>query len=98
MKPRLDLLAFIAAWKAWKSTAANRERSVNDVFVRKLKLLTERANCSLPHDHVYGLLGLFPTSVQSAVTIDYRREAADVIAEFDSAVARWIAECDQGSE
>lgn len=86
--PRLDLLAFMSTWRALETAPADAGRSLNDASIRELKLLAQHATCSLPHDKVYGLLGLFPSSA-SAVTIDYNRELADVIAEFSSAVPGW---------
>ncbi|KAI5864418.1 heterokaryon incompatibility protein-domain-containing protein [Durotheca rogersii] len=90
LKPRLDLLAFISTWRALEiAPDDDTGRSLNDASIRQLKLLAQHATCSLPHDKVYALLGLLPPSVSSAVTIDYSREPADVIAEFSSAVPGW---------
>ena len=89
LKPRLDLLAFISTWRALETAPADTGRSLNDASIRELKLLAQHANCSLPHDKVYGLLGLFPASISCAVTIDYNRDPADAIAAFSSAVPGW---------
>jgi hypothetical protein len=89
LKSRLDLLAFISTWRSLEAAPADARRSLNDASIRELKLLAQHAACSLAHDKVYGLLGLFPSSAVSAVTIDYSREPADVIAEFCSAVPGW---------
>ncbi|MCJ1385189.1 hypothetical protein MMC17_008310 [Xylographa soralifera] len=82
IKPGLDLLALSSLW-------ARLETTLCDAFIRELGLLAARSNCSLLHDRVYALLGLFPLSVSSIVTIDYNREAVEVIAEFTSAVPYW---------
>ncbi|RYP09070.1 hypothetical protein DL764_001491 [Monosporascus ibericus] len=89
LKPRLDLLAFISTWRALENTPADTGHSLNSTSIQELKLLAQHATCSLAHDKVYGLLGLFPASVSSAVTIDYGREPTDVIAEFSSTVPGW---------
>lgn len=90
LKPGLDLLAFITLWGALEIAPGDTERLLNEASIRELSLLAARAKCSLPHDRVYGLLGLLPSSVSSTVTIDYSREAAEVIAEFSSAVPEWV--------
>jgi hypothetical protein len=84
LKIKLDLLAFITTWRTLGVTEA-----LNDATIRELKVLTEHANCSLPQDKVYGLLGLFPSSVSGAVTIDYSRETAVILAEFCAVVPGW---------
>ena len=89
LQPRLDLLAFMSRWRALEATPADTGRPLNDAVIRELKLLAQHATCSLPQDKVYGLLGLFPSSVSSAMTIDYSREPADVVAEFSSVVPGW---------
>jgi len=81
-------VAFISTWRALETASADAGRSLNDDSVRELKLLAQDATCSLPHDKIYRLLGLFPSSA-SAVTIGYNRELADVIVEFSSAVPGW---------
>ncbi|KFY98646.1 hypothetical protein V500_01585 [Pseudogymnoascus sp. VKM F-4518 (FW-2643)] len=88
LRPRLDLLALITLWRTLEP--GDIESSLNNAFIRELKLLAQRANCSSPHDKVYGLLGLFPASVSCAITIDYSREHDDVIAEFASTVSVWL--------
>lgn len=90
LKPGLELLAFVFTWRAMETASGELGCSLNDVFIRELKLHAQDAKCSLPHDKVYGLLGLFPASISSVVTIDYGREPADVMAEFSSAVSGWI--------
>ncbi len=84
----LDLLLFITTWSTREDTADGTE-SLDDDTVRELNLLARRARCPLRHDQVYGLLGLFPSSVTSAVTINYARQPEAVIAEFRSAVPGW---------
>ena len=81
-------MAFSTFWT--KSEPASGEHSLDDASIRELSLLAARASCSLPHDRVYALLGLFPLPVSSIVTIDYNREVAEVIEEFTSAVPQWI--------
>ena len=86
----LDLLVFITTWRTRETTAYDTE-CLDDATIRELNLLAQRASCSLPHDKVYGLLGLFPSSVTSTVAIDYAREPEEVVAEFCSAVPSWNA-------
>jgi hypothetical protein len=52
LRPRLDLLALITLWRTLEP--GDIESSLNDAFIRELKLLAQRANCSSPHDKVYG--------------------------------------------
>ncbi|KAK4171112.1 heterokaryon incompatibility protein-domain-containing protein [Triangularia setosa] len=91
LKPRFDLLAFISTWRELEAAPADQGRQLLDASIQELKQLEQHAACSLPQDKVYGLLGLFPLSVTSAVTIDYTRESADVVGEFLSAVPEWEA-------
>ena len=70
LKPGLDLLAFISTWRTLESALGDTGRLLDDAS-KELKLLAQHATCSLPHDKVYGLLGLFPSFVLPAVTIDY---------------------------
>ena len=44
------------------------------------------ASCSLLYNRVYALLGLLLLSVLSIITIDFNREAVEVIEEFTSGV------------
>jgi hypothetical protein len=90
IKPGLDLLAFSTLWDKLETASGDTEHLLDDASIRELSLLAARASCSLPHDRIYALLGLFPSSVSSIVTIDYNREAAEVIAEFTSAVPQWM--------
>ncbi|KAI3393045.1 hypothetical protein diail_4784 [Diaporthe ilicicola] len=89
LQPRLDLLAFISTWRKLASSPASTGRSLDDTSIQQLNLLAQHATCSLPQDQVYGLLGLFPSSVSNTVTIDYNLEPAEVMAEFYSAVPGW---------
>lgn len=89
LKLGLDLLAFITTWRTLEAASGVTECSLIDASIRELNLLAQHADCSLPQDKVYGLLGLFPSSVSSAVAIDYSRETAVVLAEFCSVVSGW---------
>jgi Heterokaryon incompatibility protein (HET) len=91
LKLKLDLFTFIKSWETLEIASGDMERSLNDDSIQQLKSLAARANCSLQHDRIYALLGLFPLSVSSVVTIDYGREAAKVMADFSSAVPQWAA-------
>ena len=66
------------------------ERLLNEASIQQLNLLTARAKCSLPHDRVYGVLRILPESVSSTVTINYRRQVAEVFTEFSSTVLEWF--------
>jgi hypothetical protein len=88
-QPGLDILAFSTFWIKSEAASGDTEHSLDDASMRELSLLAARASCSLQHDRVYALLGLFPLSVSSIVTIDYNREAAEVVEEFNSAVPQW---------
>jgi hypothetical protein len=90
IKPGLDLLAFSTLWDKLETASGDTEPSLDDTSIRELGLLAARASCLVPHDRIYALLGLFPSSVSSIVTIDYSREMAEVIDEFSSAVPQWI--------
>ncbi|KAJ5914497.1 heterokaryon incompatibility protein-domain-containing protein [Penicillium tannophilum] len=88
LKPGLDFMAFITKWKTLQTTS-NSPNRLDDDTVRELNLLAQRANCSLPQDKVYGLLGLFPSPVSSVLVIDYSRETEEVLADFCSLVPEW---------
>jgi hypothetical protein len=89
LKSGLDLLPFIDLWGALEIASGDTECLLNEASILELSLLAARAKCLLPHDRVYGVLGLLPSSMSSAVTIDYSREVTAVMAEFSSAVPEW---------
>lgn len=89
LEPSLELMAFTTKWRTLQSTPGVTARLDNST-IRQLNMLAQEANCSLPQDQVYGLLGLFPSPVSSAVVIDYSRETKVIIAEFCSMAPDWI--------
>lgn len=98
LKSGLDLLTFTSTWTSSTLNSElapeNTQNSSTDTSLQSLNHLAHRARCSLPHDKVYGVLGLFTAftaSTASALRIDYNREPADVIAEFSSIIPRWEA-------
>ncbi|KAJ5547832.1 heterokaryon incompatibility protein-domain-containing protein [Penicillium frequentans] len=88
LKPGLEFMAFITKWRTLQTTTNYPER-LDDDIVRELNLLGQRANCSLPQDKVFGLLGLFPSPVSSVLVIDYSRETEEVLSDFCSLVLEW---------
>ncbi|KAK0647075.1 heterokaryon incompatibility protein-domain-containing protein [Cercophora newfieldiana] len=88
VQPKLDLIAFISTWRAL-GAASETEPPLSDEYLGMLKHLAETSTPSPARDKIYALLGLLPSSVSAAVTIDYAREASEAVGEFASAVPRW---------
>jgi len=83
LKPQAIGDTFITyLWRTLETTSGVTEPSLDDASIRELNLLAQHAKCSLLQDKAYGLLGLFLSSTSSAVTIDYSRETAEVLAEL----------------
>ena len=49
--------------------------------------LAGSAKCDLPHDKVFGLLGLLPQAVSGMITIDYSQDETKLLSEFTVAVS-----------
>ena len=43
--------------------------------------------CTLPHDEVFGLLGLLPQTISSKITIDYNQVERKLLFEFTTAIS-----------
>ncbi|KAG4435209.1 hypothetical protein IFR05_009317 [Cadophora sp. M221] len=43
--------------------------------------------CTLPHDKVYGLLGLLPQAISSKTTIDYNQDETELLSKFIAAIS-----------
>jgi hypothetical protein len=41
----------------------------------------------LPHDKVFGLLGLLPQTLSTKITIDYKRDETELLSEFTAAIS-----------
>jgi hypothetical protein len=55
--------------------------------VDDLRRLAGSAQCTLPHDKVFGLLGLLPQAISSKITIDYKRDETELSSEFTAAIS-----------
>jgi len=55
--------------------------------VNNLRRLAGSAQCTLPHNKVFGLLGLLPQAISSKITIDYKRDETELSSEFTAAIS-----------
>ena len=51
-----------------------------------LRRLAGFAQCTLPHDKVFGLLGLLPQAISSKIMIDYTRDETEVSSQFTAGI------------
>ncbi|KAI8623900.1 heterokaryon incompatibility protein-domain-containing protein [Xylariaceae sp. FL1651] len=85
MSPYLQLLNSIRQWQ--KSGAlSDKEDGLKGTAVDDLRRLAGSAQCTLPHDKVFGLLGLLPQAISSKITIDYKRDETELLSEFTVAI------------
>lgn len=73
----------------WQRSGAlsDKEDGLKGTAVGDLRRLAESAKCTLPHDKVFGLLGLFPRAISSKIRIDYKRDETELSAEFTTAIS-----------
>ena len=66
---------------------SNKEDRLKGAALGNLRCLARSAQCTIPQDKVYGLLGLLPRSICSKITIDSRRDEAELLSEFTAAIS-----------
>jgi hypothetical protein len=85
MSPYLQLLNSIGQWQK-SGVLSNKEDGLKGTAVDDLRRLAGSAQCTLPHDKVFGLLGLLPQAISSKITIDYKRDETELSSEFTAAI------------
>ena len=86
ISPYLQLLNSIGQWQ--KSGAlSNRGDGLKGTALDDLCRLAGSAQCTLPHDKVFGLLGLLPQAISSKITVDYKRVETGLSSEFTAAIS-----------
>jgi hypothetical protein len=58
---------------------SNRADWLNGTALDDLRRLAGSAQCALPHDTVFGLLGLLSQTISSKNTIDYKRDETELL-------------------
>ena len=66
---------------------SNREDGLKGTALDDLCRLARSAQCTLPHDKVFGLLGLLPQAISSKITIDYKRDETELLSELTVAIS-----------
>jgi hypothetical protein len=82
--PCLQLLNSIGQWQK-SGVLSDKEDRLKGTAVDDLRCLAGSAQCTLPHDKVFGLLGLLPQAISSEITIDYKRDEIELSSEFTRA-------------
>ena len=85
MSPYLQLLNSIEQWQK-SGVLSDKEDGLKGTAVDDLRRLAGSAQCTLPHDKVFGLLGLLPQAISSKITIDYKRDETELSSEFTAAI------------
>jgi Heterokaryon incompatibility protein (HET)/SET domain len=85
ISPYLQLLNSIGQWQK-SGVLSDKEDGLKGTAVDDLRRLAGSAQCTLPHDKVFGLLGLLPQAISSKVTIDYKRDETELSSEFTAAI------------
>ncbi|KAI1144792.1 heterokaryon incompatibility protein-domain-containing protein [Nemania diffusa] len=86
LQPFMQRLSLIEQWQksiVWSS----KEDGLKGTALVDLCRLAESAQCTLPHDKVFGLLGLLPEAVSSMITIDYNQDEAGLSSQFATAIS-----------
>ena len=86
MSPYLQLLNSIGQWQR-SGVLSDKEDGLKGTAVDDLRRLAGSAQCTLPHDKVFGLLGLLPQAISSKITIDYKRDETELSSEFTAAIS-----------
>ncbi|TVY37547.1 SET domain-containing protein, partial [Lachnellula occidentalis] len=87
MSPYLQLLNSIGQWQR-SGVLSDKEDGLKGTAVDDLCRLAGSAQCTLPHDKVFGLLGLLPRAISSNITIDCKRDEAEQLSpEFTAAIS-----------
>ena len=85
ISPCLHLLKSIGQWQR-AGVLSDKEDGLKGTALDDLRRLAGSAQCTIPQDKVYGLLGLLPRSICSKITIDYRRDEAELLSKFTAAI------------
>jgi hypothetical protein len=86
ISPCLHLLNSIEQWQR-SGVLSNREDGLKGTALDDLCRLAGSAQCTLPHDKVFGLLGLLPQAISSKITIDYNQDETELLSEFTAAIS-----------
>ena len=86
ISPYLQLLNSIGQWQK-SGVLSNKEDGLKDTALDDLCRLAGSAQCTLPHDKVFGLLGLLPQAISSKIAVDYRRDETELSSEFTAAIS-----------
>lgn len=86
MSPYLQLLNSIGQWQNL-GVLSDKDDGLKGTAVDDLCCLAGSAQCTLPHDKVFGLLGLLPQAISSKITIDYNQDEAELTSEFTAAIS-----------
>jgi hypothetical protein len=86
ISPCLHLLNSIGQWQR-SGVLSNREDGLKGTALDDLCRLARSAQCTLPHDKVFGLLGLLPQAISRKITIDYKRDEIELLSELTAAIS-----------
>jgi hypothetical protein len=86
MSPYLQLLNSIGQWQK-SGVLFDEDDGLKGTAVDDLCRLAGSAQCTLPHNKVFGLLGLLPQAISSKITIDYNQNEAELTSEFTAAIS-----------
>ncbi|MCJ1386334.1 hypothetical protein MMC17_009460 [Xylographa soralifera] len=86
MSPYLQLLNSIGQWQK-SGVLFDKDDGLKGTAVDDLCRLAGSAQCTLPHDKVFGLLGLLPQAISSKITINYNQDEAELISKFTAAIS-----------
>ncbi|KAI9862945.1 MAG: hypothetical protein M1813_004118 [Trichoglossum hirsutum] len=70
-----------------RGVLSNKEDGLKGTAVDDLRRLAGSAQCTLPHNKVFGLLGLLPQAISSKITIDCKRDETELSSEFTAAIS-----------
>ncbi|KAI0528336.1 heterokaryon incompatibility protein-domain-containing protein [Xylaria digitata] len=86
ISPFLQLLNSIGQWQK-SGVLSSKEDGLKGTALGDLRCLAGSAQCTLPHDKVFGLLGLLPQAVSSRITIDYNQDETELSSQFAAAIS-----------
>ncbi|KAH9211167.1 hypothetical protein DL95DRAFT_465154 [Leptodontidium sp. 2 PMI_412] len=86
MSPYLQLLNSIGQWQR-SGVLSDTRGGLKGTAVDDLCRLAGSAQCTLPQDKVFGLLGLLPQAISSKITIDYKRDETELSSKFTAAIS-----------
>jgi hypothetical protein len=86
ISPYLHLLNSIGQWQR-SGVLSNREDGLKGTALDDLCRLAGSAQYTLPHDKIFGLLGLLPQTISSKITIDYKRDETELLSELTAAIS-----------